>query len=118
MYSIPRAVLSGPKKSITDFFIPPPNTGPRVPAPDRNALAVLKAPGSTSTPGVPARNRGQRWPIPAFGNLRSAGTRNIPPWMCIPGTSFRVVGYALAIHISFDVVSLHIILEVCKFHCY
>lgn len=82
--------LQGPQKSIADFFIPPPNTGPRVPAPDRNALAVLKAPGSTSTPVVSARNRGQRCPIPAFGNLRSAGTHNIPPWMCIPGTSFRV----------------------------
>lgn len=108
MYSISRAGLSGSKKSIADFFVHP-STGPRVPVPDRNTLAGRKAPGTTTTAGGSMRNRGQRGPIPAGGNSRNAGISDIPTWMCIPGTSFRVVGYGLALHIDF---------EVRKFDCY
>lgn len=96
MLSIPCAVLLGSKKSITDFFMLPPNARMRVPTPDPNIISSSKAPATVSTAGVSTRKRVPGRPISAGGNLRSVGTSDIPTWMCIPGTSFRVVGYALA----------------------
>lgn len=80
----------GSRKSIADFFIPPPITERRVPAPDNHTLAGPKASGNASTTEMPWRNTNPRRAISAVRNSRAIGTSGIPTWMCIPGTSFRV----------------------------
>lgn len=90
MFMIPRYVLLGSRKSIADFFIPP-NTRQRVPAPDHITLPSSKTPNTAWTSAGSARNWGQRSSPYAGGNLRSVKSSGVPVWMCIPGTSFRVV---------------------------
>jgi hypothetical protein len=77
-HSNPRVVIA--KKHITDFF--------------GNGSERLNSGTTANDREGPGRKRSQR--KPAMGGVSD---NSIPPWMCIPGTSFKVVCFCVLLFI-------------------